>query len=75
MTNKEVKRQIGRLERELESYEQQEKRLIKRRTELNCMHATASAKLRNRLELQGICDHIGELRLRLWGLRQLNLPG
>lgn len=75
MDGREVKKRIRRLEKELASYEQQEERLIKRRMELNCMRSTESAKMRNRLETKGVQDHISELRLRLWGLRQLNLPG
>ena len=75
MDGRDVKKQIRRLEKELAFYEQQEKRLINRRTELNCMRCTEGAKMRNRLELKGVHDHICELRLRLWGLRGLNLPG
>lgn len=75
MTGKDVARKIAALEKELYSYEEQEANMIRRRRELQQSGATRGALLRNKLELDGVVDHINELRLKLWGLRQLNLPG
>ena len=75
MTNRELARKIAALEKELASYEEQEAHMIKRRRELQQNGATRGALLRSKLELEGVTEHINELRLKLWGLRQLNLPG
>lgn len=74
MTNTDVRRKIAALERELESYEEQKERIVRRRMELCCRRAAGAIMERSRLELNGVLSHINELRLKIWGLKQLNLP-
>ena len=75
MTRKELERKIHRLEVELAACEAEEARLIEKRREMSMRRATADAKMRNRLELNAVIEKENDLRLKLWGLRQLNLPG
>lgn len=75
MTQREVERRIQKLETELAACEAEEKRLAKRVLEMNMRRVTPDAKARKRLELKAVTEKINGLRLQLWGLRNLNLPG
>ena len=75
MTRREAERRIQKLEAELAACEAEEKRLAKQMLEMNMRRVTQDAKTRKRLELKAVAEKINDLRLQLWGLRNLNLPG
>ena len=75
MTRESLKRKISRLEAELAACEAEESRLARQLREMNMRRVLPEAKTRKRLELKAASEKVNGLRLKLWGLRQLNLPG
>lgn len=75
MNRESLKRKISRLEAELAACEAEETRLAHQLQEMNMHRVLPDAKARKRLELKAATEKVNELRLTLWGLRNLNLPG
>ena len=75
MNRESLKRKISRLEAELAACETEEARLARQLREMNMHRALPEAKTRKRLELKTASEKVNGLRLKLWGLRNLNLPG
>lgn len=74
MSAREVKKKIRGAERELEKCSGELKRMEERYAELSFGRKPESILTRYKLEMKGKMERINDLRLQLWGLRQLNLP-
>ena len=75
MRSETLKQKIRRLEAELAACEAEEARLARQLREMNMHRVLPEAKTRKRLKLKTASEKVNGLRLKLWGLRNLNLPG